>query len=305
MNGIPLTQLGYLGPEGSHSSRAAKTLMAFLGLANVTLTPFPSLPQLMAAVETEAIPYAVLPYENALEGSVVEVLETLGRQKRLLYPLGEMLLPVRHCLIQKTPGPVEKILSIPIAYAQCRETLSRLYGWEPRLEATPSTSEAVYRLAGLEDATGWAAIGTASAAQANGLAIVHDNISDAPDNLTRFLLVSAKPEPPVNLATFDWSAYPQKTSICVSLVERIGVLADFLTIFKAHGVNLTKIESRPSRRGYGEYLFHMDMEGDIDTASGGVLRQELLRHTVEYYQLGPYPVLGRLEFQEMDVARFS
>jgi prephenate dehydratase len=249
----------------------------------------------MEATEKQAVTYGLVPYENALEGSVIEVLETLGLQKRQLQPQLEFLVPVLHGLIQKAPGPIHTVVSHPQALGQCRETLIRLYGKDLLFENAPSTSEAVKSLQGTPAESGRAALGSRAAAERYGLQVIHPDVSDAPDNMTRFFLLSAsaqntQPLPPGTLPPDT----PLKTSLCLGLQDRPGALVDVLLLFKQFSVNLTKIESRPSRKRFGEYLFHIDTQGDLDAPEKNEVLNALKAHTTYLQRLGPYASLGRL-----------
>jgi prephenate dehydratase len=292
-------RLGCLGPQGSHSHQAALGAIDLLGLHDrpVTLVPVATLGALMAHLEAGELELAILPYENALEGSVVEVLETLGTGKRRLFVHAEFLQPVAHCLIQRavpagtTPAPVHTVLSHPMGLAQCRETLTRLYGPLLTHRQTSSTSEAVKQLAAMDDPTGYAAIANATAADLFDLTVVHPDVSDANDNLTRFFVASAQPVWPA-----QWPALPahaeSKTSVCFALPEYPGVLMKYLRLFYQFQVNLTKLESRPTRLRYGDYRFFADCDIDVTTVACGTLLQELKRQATFFHCQGPYKVLG-------------
>ncbi|MDX2084526.1 MAG: prephenate dehydratase domain-containing protein [Candidatus Melainabacteria bacterium] len=296
-------QLGYLGPEGSHSYQSAVRLQAFWqahslagGVEALTLTPFRSMTELMRAAQEDTGLLALLPYENALEGSLIEVLEGLGLQKYALFPIAEVLSAVAHALIAPEDVPIHTVISHPMALAQCREQLLARYGSNLRYETVTSTSEAVRKVRELLDngQTGWAALGTAAAAALHQLPLRELDLSDAPNNVTRFFLVSSQAHP------LDWAAsllehFPEKTSLCVSLPEYPGVLVDFLLIIKSYGVNLTKLESRPSRKRYGEYFFYMDAEGDLAPVDNGRLLKTLRQKATYTHVLGPYACLGHLQ----------
>ena len=290
----PVIRVGYLGPLGSHSHQAALSLLRlFAWSVDIELVPFPSLRALMRATEAKDISLALLPYENALEGSVIEVLETLGDAQRSIRVWAEFLQPVAHCLIQKQPGEqVTRVLSHPMASSQCRETLAGLFGDKLEIQATTSTSEAVRLLNEMEDATGVAAIANRVAADLFRLPVVKTDISDIPENITRFFLVSAKGPWPESIAPPRTDGLI-KSSLCIKLPEYPGVLMECLQIFRKHQVNLSKLESRPTRKKYGDYRFFIDCEADIFAASEGQLYEELKAFAIDIVCQGPYPSLGR------------
>jgi prephenate dehydratase len=302
--------IGYLGPEGSNSHAAAQRMLTHGLLPAHTaldLLAYPSFYALMDAVADGVCAWGLLPVENALEGSVFEVVETLGLQKKRLAPQCEFSIPIRHALIRRLPpaapqapmAGIQRVLSHPQALGQCRETLHRYLG--PAVECIPvaSTAQAVQALAegryreGLDGEDPVAAIANLAASQRWGLPVVWDDLSDAPNNETRFLLVAAGGSQSGQVPS-HWSGRPQKTSFCLGLADRPGALIDVLVIFKAFDLSLTKIESRPSRRQLGEYWFHLDVEGDVTTPAYQVLRRQLRKLTTQLHVLGPFAVFGQL-----------
>jgi prephenate dehydratase len=296
---LPVT-LGYLGPMGSHSHQACYSLLKRVPFtAALELVPYPTLSELMEAVAKGHVAMALLPYENALEGSVVEVIETLSLRKKPLWVHAELLYPVMHCLIQHTSAlkpevssKVHTLLSHPQALAQCREAILKTYGASVICKATESTSEAVRQLALMENPEGVAAIGTRSAAALYGLSVVKPQFSDCDNNLTRFFLISNAIERPAVCGSLEALSSLVKTSLCVSLPEYSGALVDFLSLFKAAGVNLSKVESRPTRKHYGDYYFYIDMEGDLHQVQEGKLLKSLTAFAHFLYSQGAYVCLG-------------
>lgn len=296
-------RFAYLGPEGSHSHQALNLFLeAFgsqlsVGDARGSGMPFAGFSALVDGIEGSGHTLGLLPVENALEGGVAEVMETVIRDGRLRIR-GDMLVPVVHCLIRKKDddSPLRRILSHPQAMAQCRQTIRKCHG-DLMFEPAPSTSDAVRRLGELDE-PGAAAIGTRYAANRYGLAVAAEDISDAPGNMTRFLLVSdaaAEVFPPEAPGAED-SERNTKTSICIGLKDRPGALVDLLLVFKAYGINLTRIESRPSRRRFGDYLFYIDAESDLSAPGGpgGKIMMYLEAESVFLSVNGPYPSLGAL-----------
>ena len=302
--------IAYLGPEGSHSHQALQRLLKVIcedtqlagclqlrGLSqSPRLCPETSLRRLISAVDTGAIPFGVIPVENALEGSVMESIEALGLDRVNVQVLCEFSVPVKHCLIRQhgTEGhSLEGVISHPQALAQCRETLDARYGVQVVREVANSTSEAVKLLSA--KGKNWAAIGTRAAAQLYGHNIICEDLADAPDNATRFLLIASSKCQGLAEQT-NACDYPQKTSLCVGLKDRPGVLVDLLLVFKAYQMNMTRIESRPNRQHVGEYLFFIDV--DVDVRQPEYERVQMYLEKDSYYlkQVGPYYALGLLEF---------
>jgi prephenate dehydratase len=212
-----------------------------------------------------------MPVENALEGSIGETLEAVFLGSETVLPvLAEVAWPVAHALITKdaTLSAIQNVISHPQALAQCRETLIALYGDELVFHTATSTAEAVSLLANQPNT--WAALGTQQAAKNTGCAVLNPNVSDSPDNATRFWLIR-----PHNGLFKDFScnktsipnnktAVGCKTSVCIGLADRSGVLVDALLVLKAYGITMTRIESRPARSRLGEYLFFIDVACDLN-----------------------------------------
>ncbi|MEB3245686.1 MAG: prephenate dehydratase domain-containing protein [Vampirovibrionales bacterium] len=298
----PLTlSMGYLGPSGSHSHQALLTFCKRY-LPDANLAPHEGLLTLMQACAAGALDAAIVPVENLLEGSVIEVIETIGLQKEPITPVLEWIMPIEHCLI----GPqgavardIQRVLSHPQALGQCKQTLEALCRPKLQFEPTPSTSDAVRQLAQFVQsnaATGVAAIGTRIAAQAYDLAILSDNVSDIAENQTRFWLVTRR-DAAARLKTLFHgilSSDKLKTSLCIAVIERAGALADMLAGFKAVGVSLSKLESRPSRKQLGDYYFYMDADGDLSAPAYEAMMRQLASSTAYCHLAGVYASLGLL-----------
>ena len=301
--------IGYLGPAGSNSEQSLLQLAKRLGwqASAYRLEPYPNLIALVDATEQGSVALAVMPYENALEGSVVEVLEALGQEESPLCVHAEYLYPIQHAFLQQPTGgtttPIQTVWSHPMALAQCKQKLRQQFGTGLRLEPMPSTSEAVARLAALspEEAQGIGVLANpVLAARYPKLTQSFLDLSDATDNLTRFLLVSNQPQwyaerlplenPEAEASTPQW-----KTSISVSLHEYPGVLMEYLQVFHRYWMNLSRIESRPTRKRYGDYRFHIDVEGQVPAVAEGRLLMELQARSTYFNLQGPYRCLGRTD----------
>jgi prephenate dehydratase len=229
--------------------------------------------------------WAVLPVENALEGSVLEVLEALNRPETELDILVEWSIPIQHVLavLPQSKQPeiqlleiqltdIQTILSHPQALGQCRETLYEQFGERLALNPTASTSDAIQLLQAMADSSQvrtTAVIASRQAAKAAGLTVLLDNVADAPHNTTRFVLVCSRQNGDAGRHMFsalleDTSiCLPRlKTSVCFQTLDEPGALVKVLQAIYHAGFNLSKIESRPSRTRMGEYRFLMDAIGD-------------------------------------------
>jgi prephenate dehydratase len=199
--------------------------------------------------------------------------------------VGEYDLPIRHCLIAREEVPLDRIevvLSHPQASAQCarfiRENLP-----EAEVRAAPSTAEAVRAVS--EAAEPWAALGAESAAELYGAAVLRHGVEDEPDNVTRFVWVA-----PQGVAPTGGGAW--RTSLVFSELgeDHPGALVDALSVFSDRHVNLTRIESRPLRRGLGRYQFFIDIEGGL-TEEQIASAVEALRSKAESVRvLGSWPI---------------
>lgn len=239
-------RLAHLGPRGTFGESAAAAWAP-----QAEYLPLPSHAAVVDAVASGAADAGVLAIENSLEGSVSETLDLLIHDTDLSIA-GEVVVPVEHCLIAR-PGTTREsvcvVYSHPQALAQCRKYLARVLP-EARLEATLST------VAGVERAlaeSGAAAIGSARAAELSSAEILERSIQDRAGNVTRFVIVAKHDAP---------ASGRDKTSLAFKTAhDRPGTLVEVLGELSSRGVNLTKIESRPSRDALGVYVFLVDLEG--------------------------------------------
>ena len=245
-------RIAYLGPPGTFSEDA---LRAAVGDREVDAVPAATVPEAIIAVREGEADRALVPFENSIEGAVTATLDTLAFDAGGVTLVGEYDLPIRHCLIARHELPldeIEVVLSHPQASAQCarfvREHLPRA-----EVRAAPSTAEAVRTVA--ESGRPWAALGAASAARLYGAAVLRHGVEDEADNITRFVWVA--PEGTAASGTGPW-----RTAVVFSELgeDHPGALVDALQIFSAREINLTRIESRPLRRGLGRYQFFIDIE---------------------------------------------
>lgn len=260
-----MLELAYLGPEGSHSHAAVGKLLAHPEFSQWSFSPTPmgNLRSLVKAVANNNTPFALLPIENALEGSVVETLYGLLVDHQSPRVIAELALPIAHSLISATPNPakITDVISHPQALAQCQATLQKIYGDALACHAATSTSEAVSKLA--KNPNTWAAIGTTAAAQQYGAHVIHNNLSDVATNQTRFWFVASPQATLPNNVSLTQTKDNTKTTLCIGLNERPGVLVDVLLVLKAYGLTMTRIESRPARKQLGDYLFFIDVAADL------------------------------------------
>lgn len=275
-------RVAYLGPAGTFTEDALRNAAAG---AELEPLPSPSVYEAIVAVPGGRAERAFVPFENSIEGAVRSTLDTLAFDASGVAIVGEHDYPIRHCLIAREPialGDVEVVLSHPQASAQCARFIrERLPGAE--LRAAASTAEAVRIVS--ERSEPWAALGAASAASLYGCAILEDGVEDEPDNVTRFVWVAPEGTRPVGDG--PW----RTTFVFAELGEdRPGALVDALAAFSDRGVNLTRIESRPRRRGLGRYMFFCDCEGAAESPEVTAAIDELRGRAESVRVLGSYPV---------------
>lgn len=271
-------RVAYLGPPGTFTEEA---LLSWPGLEYEAILPFPTVEEVLFAVRDNVADKAVVPIENSLEGSVNATLDCLAFEVELFIQ-AEKVRQVRHCLLAR-PGvgleEVRRVVSHPQAAAQCRRHLLELLpGVE--VEAANSTSEAARRVAESEHPL--AALGSGLAAELYGLEVLREGMEDHAENRTRFVLVGREKMPPTG---------KDKTSmVCFIHQDRPGMLLQILQEFAYRYINLTKIESRPTKKILGEYCFFIDCEGheedEVVASALKCLRCKLPRVKM----LGSYPV---------------
>ncbi|HMA26450.1 MAG TPA: prephenate dehydratase [Solirubrobacterales bacterium] len=275
-------RIAYLGPRGTFSEDA---LRAALGDEAVEEVPVPSVYDAIVAVREGTAERALVPFENSIEGAVTTTLDTLAFDAAGVTLVGEYDLPISLCLIAREQvglDTIEVVLSHPQPSAQCARYLrASLPRAEVRVAA--STAEAVRTV--VETEQPWAAVGTASAADLYEAKILREGIEDEPDNVTRFVWVA--PEGTSPSGSGAW-----RTSLVFSELgeDHPGALVDALQVFSDRDVNLTRIESRPLRRGLGRYQFFLDIEGaaEEEPLRGAI---EALRSKAETVRvLGSWPI---------------
>jgi prephenate dehydratase len=285
-----IPRAGYLGPEGTFSEEA---LLSSIDSASVTPVGMETIRDAVMAVQSKAVEWALVPIENSIEGSVTVTLDTLAGDAREVAIVGEVVLPVRHCLITGAPTPLEQIQTIvshPHVPGQCARFL---HGELPRARvvAATSTAEAV-RLVSQRKDDSWAAIGTRLAAELYGCTVIAEGIQDREDNETRFVWLACTNSPLGAPPLRTPSGPGSKTSLVFwgAGADRAGWLVLCLNEFAQREINLTKIESRPMRERLGHYMFFVDLEG---SSAKEVVSEALagLRARCEQVRVfGSYPV---------------
>ncbi|MGW4424913.1 prephenate dehydratase [Streptosporangium sp. NPDC004631] len=273
-----MPRLAYLGPEGTFTEEALRLLAPHaerLPSANVSAA-------LDAARQGEA-DGAVVPLENSLEGAITTTLDELAWGEPLLIT-AELLLPVEFSLLARQDtrvGDIKRIFTHPAAVTQCRNFIARELP-DAVVVAAPSTAAAAQEVA-LPGSPYDAAIAARIAGENYGLVELLVNVGDRSDTVTRFVQVS-RPGPLPEPTGSD------RTSLVAFLNDdHPGALLEMLTEFSVRGVNLTRIESRPTGDGIGHYFFHFDFEGHVADARVGEAVSGLHRICSDVRFLGSYP----------------
>lgn len=269
--------IAYLGPEATNTHAAAIKKFG----ASVTYQPLTTVGDIFTAVEKGEADYAVIPIENSTEGSVREALDSFVESD--LKIVAQIHLEISHALI--SASPLEKITTVyskDQALAQCRNWLQRHLP-HAQLVAATSTARAV-QLAKAEPGT--AAIAGELAAQFHGVPVIAANIQDKADNTTRFFVIGKKPSGPVgggrDMSSFLISLGDEASSHSGSLLKMLMPLAE-------RGINLSKIESRPSKKRPWDYYFFIDVSGHYDDDAMKAALAELKKFCPMVKWLGSYP----------------
>jgi chorismate mutase/prephenate dehydratase len=265
--------VAYQGEPGAYSEEAA---IRFFGKSTKGI-PYDNLDQVFEVVEAGEVPFAVVPVENSLEGSITRAYDLLLDSPLMV--CGETELRISHCLIAiegATLDTVKFVYSHPQALGQSRNFLKQL-----KAEIVPASDTAgSVRMIKERGQLDCAAVASARAAELYGMAIIAREIEDNPHNFTRFFVLSKEDSP----ATGN-----DKTSIVFSLKHKPGALYDCLGEFARRKVNLTKLESRPTRHQPWEYNFYMDFAGHREEKEVGEALKALEEHAVFVKILGSYP----------------
>jgi chorismate mutase/prephenate dehydratase len=264
-------KVAFLGPEGSFSHQVAFAVFSLDG----DLLPMKDIDSVIEAVASSRADLGVVPVENSTEGMINRTLDMMATTR--LSVCQEILLPIRNCLLSVVPKEkIIRVYSHPQPLAQCRGWLMTNLPQAEIIETT-STSDAAISARSHDNS---AAIASAIASELYGLPIIADNINDFRENITRFWIITRAPLPVAGKA---------KTSIIVTLDNVPGALYNALGVFARNGINLTKIESRPSRKSPWEYLFFIDFQGNLIEDHVKTAMEEIRQYTKDIIVLGSYP----------------
>lgn len=268
------TRVAYLGPPGTNSEVAAIRCAP-----DAEHVPYATIPQVIRAVEIGDAAEAVVAIENSLQGSVTDTVDMLIRDDAVRV-IGELVLDIEHCLMLQpgaSLGDVDVIYSHPQSLGQCRDYLEQRFP-HARTEAALSNAAAVEQMMRTPRS---AAIAPERAAELYGAQVAERNIAGAQINRTRFVVLGREETRPTG---------QDKTSIAFAVAhDRPGTLVSVLHEFSDRAINLTKIESRPSREELGVYIFLIDIEGHREDP---LIEQALaaVREQADFFKIfGSYP----------------
>ncbi len=269
-------KIAYFGPEGTFTHQAAVKQFG----QNGEYIPCRTIDNVFTEVEKGRSDYGVVPVENSIEGSVTHTLDMFVDSN--LRISAEILLDVHHFLLsrEKSIDNVKKVFSHSQPVSQCWNWLSSNL---PHVDITEadSTTDAVQKARREKHS---AAIASETAASLYMMNVLASNIEDFSGNITRFLVIGKE---------FSGKTRRDQTSVIISIKDRIGALQDILGYFTESGINLTRIESRPSKKKAWDYLFFLDFIGHKDDNKIRKVLSDLEKESVFLKVLGSYPVSGR------------
>ncbi len=267
-------KVAFLGPEGTFTQQAVSK---HFGHSAVPM-PMSAIDEVFREVEAGAVHYGVVPVENSTEGVVTHTLDSFIDSN--INICGEVVLRIHHNLLVSdvtNTDKISRIYSHPQSLAQCRKWLDSNY---PNAERVPvsSNAEAARRIKGEWNS---AAIAGITAADLYDLRAIEKNIEDSPDNSTRFLVIGRQVVP---------ACGQDKTSLVVAVRNKPGALHYILEPFHRLGVDLTRLQSRPSRSSVWNYIFFIDIQGHQDDENVAAALAEISEASAELKVLGSYPI---------------
>lgn len=269
--------IAHLGPTGTYAELAALTYAKTL-TDPADLIAFPTIAQTLQALVAGQTDLAIVPVENSVEGGVTMTMDSLWKLDPL-YIHQALLIPIQHALLSFADAPtaLTTVHSHPQALAQCQDWLAR-YCPTAKTQPANSTTEV---LSYLRENPTWGAIASTRAAELYDLPILACPINDYPENCTRFLVLSLEP-----------SLGGTHTSVAFSMAaNRPGTLLKMLKIIGDRGINLSRIESRPTKRSMGEYVFFLDLEADIRRPETKATIADLIHHAEILKLFGSYDLV--------------
>lgn len=271
--------VAYLGPGGSYTEMAKDMFCSHYEL-NLYQEPMKTIKRVLEFVDETPKAIGILPIENSIEGAVRETIDNLIRTKNEnIRILSEFVMPIKHCLLSRTTElySISGIISHPQALAQCQNFIHNEMPRNMDIIEVASTAEAARNLQNYN--LTYAAIGSEKTADAYNLNILKDNINDDPDNRTRFALIGDFETP---------KTQNDNTTLAFSTQNKPGALLEILQIFHDCEINLSYIDSRPSKTKFGEYTFFVDFDGHFSEEKVIHVLEEVKNKTQYYRLVGSY-----------------
>ncbi|MCO6553680.1 MAG: bifunctional chorismate mutase/prephenate dehydratase [Gilliamella sp.] len=276
---ITTAKVAFLGPKGSYSHSAARRY-ASAHLDEMIELSCSTFKEIFEQVENGAVDYGILPIENSSSGSINEVYDLL--QKTNLHIIGELSLPIDHCILAIQNSQLEQIDTIyshPQPFQQCSNFLENYPHW--KIIYCDSTSSAMETVAKLNQPN-VAAMGNKDGGELYGLQVLEHNFANQKENITRFIVLARQP--------IEVSAQiPAKTTILMKTGQQAGALVDALSVLRNHNIVMTKLESRPIHGTPWEEMFYIDLQGNIHSYEMQTALKELASMTLYTKVLGCYP----------------
>ena len=271
----------FLGPNGSYSDFAKDIFINSFNL-NCVSTNLKSISGIIKALKDDNSDdiAAVIPIENSIEGVVRETLDNLSSLKKEGFKIiAETTIDVKHALVgfAKNLNEIKIIRSHPQALAQCKNFTQKFFSDSLIEEATLSTSAAIRSVKPEEPEI--AAIGSIECAKMYNIPVIEENINDEENNKTRFIILAKYLSPRTG---------KDKTSITFSTENKAGALSKILTFLEKNNINMSYIDSRPSKKELGEYVFYIDFEGHILDDKTQKAFEELEKYVKTFYIIGSY-----------------
>lgn len=264
-------RIGYLGPRGSFSHLGATAKFG----SSVDYAPLADIRAIFEEVARGHVDLGMVPIENTIGGGVIDTLDAFIELEIKI--CAEVLVAIHHNLLARKPAKqLEKIYSKPEVFTQCRRWLAANELLDKTIPVA-STSRAAEMAAG--DVTA-GAIGSSLASRLYDLPILTPNIEDNPNNVTRFLVIGKEPARPTG---------DDKTAVMFATAHRAGALADVLDVLRQNGVNLTNIDTRPSKKHNWEYYFFVDCEGHCENENMVRALRDAREHCLQLNMLGSFP----------------
>ena len=272
-------KIAFLGPKGSYSHSAARRY-ASAHFDQLTESSCNIFKDIFEKVELQVVDYGILPIENSSSGSINEVYDLL--QKTNLHIIGELSLPIDHCVLAIPNVKLEQIDTIyshPQPFQQCSNFLENYPHW--KIVYCDSTSSAMETVAKLNQPN-IAAMGNKDGGELYGLQVLEHNFANQKENITRFIVLAREP-----IEVSD--QIPAKTTILMKTGQQAGALVDALSVLRNHNIVMTKLESRPIHGTPWEEMFYIDLQGNIHDYEMQIALKELAAITLYTKVLGCYP----------------